>query len=278
MNYVKENGKNAFKFYSEQIESDSGDRLEMATYLRKALKNKEFTLYYQPIVELETEKIVGVEALIRWFQSEKGMIPPDSFIPLAEELGMIKEIGYWVLAQACKDGKVFNEIKSEFFVAVNIAANQFEEDEMIGTVTDMCEKYKFDLNNLELEITERMLVKDNKHAEHILKELKKLGVRVAIDDFGTGYSSLSYLKDFEVDKLKVDKSFVDLIETSDNSDIVAVIIQLAKGLELSSVAEGIETKKQADFLKNLNCEYGQGYYYSRPIPFDKMIELLKEHD
>jgi diguanylate cyclase (GGDEF)-like protein/PAS domain S-box-containing protein len=278
MNYVKENGKNGYKFYSDEIESNSSDRLELATYLRMALDKNEFVLYYQPIVDLNTEKIVSAEALIRWEHPKEGLVSPNKFIPLAEEMGIIKDIGTWVLLQACRDGKILNTIRPNLSVAVNVAANQFEEDILLKNVKDACSKYEFDLNNLELEITERMLVKDHVHAENILRELKELGVRVAIDDFGTGYSSLNYLKSFAVDKLKVDKSFVDPIEVGNEDLIAPVIIQLAKGLKLSAVAEGIETKKQAEYLRRQNCEYGQGYYYSKPIPFDEFMKLLKENE
>ena len=276
MNYVKNHGKNNFQFYSDKMDGSNKNRLEVASYLRKALEENQFELYYQPIVAIQSLKIQGVEALIRWNHPTRGMIAPDEFIPIAEEMGLIDAIGEWVLAQAIKDIESLRPYKSDLFVAVNIASSQFNNDDFVKGLMAMAKAVDFNLENLELEITERMLMEDIQRANELLHELNLLGVSIAIDDFGTGYSSLSYLKNFKVNKLKIDKIFMDEIKEGNEGRLAKVIVELGHGLGLKVVAEGVETEIQLETLQKLECEYGQGYLMSRPITKSNLIVYLED--
>lgn len=234
--------------------------------MRKAIKNNELRLVYQPRMELKGNQISSYEALIRWDHPTKGLIRPNEFIPLAEETGLIVPMGEWVLNEACKQNKKWQ--KSGFkpmAVAVNFSARQFLQHDLLETVFNVLRETKLDPSFLEIEITENSIMQDTESNIEMLKNLKQKGIKISLDDFGTGYSSLSYLKRFPIDILKIDRSFVKEIETNkEDAAIVKSIIDLAHSLSFNVIAEGVENKKQLDLLKGFNCDQVQGYYISKP--------------
>ncbi|TDO93932.1 diguanylate cyclase (GGDEF)-like protein [Halanaerobium saccharolyticum] len=253
--------KNNIKFFDQEMMGQLSGRLNLESQLRKALVKEEFELHYQPQLETKTNKVIGVEALIRWQHPEKGRISPAEFIPLAEESGMILRLGDWVLNEALRQLKIWHKKGYDNLItAVNIAPQQFQEDDFVSKIDKLLKKHQLDSEYLELEITERTVIKDIEYTIEILNSLKKLGVRISIDDFGTGYSSLEYLNRFALDKLKIDKSFV---HNRSNLNIVKTIIMMGRNLDLEVVAEGVETKAELEFLIKNSCNYYQGYYFSR---------------
>ncbi|MEC9490180.1 MAG: EAL domain-containing protein [Halanaerobiales bacterium] len=253
--------KNNIKFFDQEMMGQLSGRLNLESQLRKALVKEEFELHYQPQLETKTNKVIGVEALIRWQHPEKGIISPAKFIPLAEESGMILSLGDWVLNEALRQLKIWhNKGYHNLITAVNIAPQQFQEDDFVSKIDKLLNKHQLEPEYLELEITERTVIKDIEYTIEILNSLKKLGVRISIDDFGTGYSSLEYLNRFALDKLKIDKSFV---HNRSNLNIVKTIIMMGRNLDLEVVAEGVETKAELEFLIKNSCNYYQGYYFSR---------------
>jgi diguanylate cyclase (GGDEF)-like protein/PAS domain S-box-containing protein len=275
---AKERGKNGYQIYNSDMKSVSINKLTLENELRKALMQKEFILYYQPQMEIETGNIVGVEALIRWKHPEKGMVPPKDFIPFAEESGLIGPIGEWVLYEACKQNKLWQEQGfPRIPVSVNLSSRQFLQHNLIGKIAKVLQQTGLEARFLELEITESMTM-DVELATNCLLELKKLGVQVSIDDFGTGYSSLYYLKKFPIDKLKIDRSFVrDIMEDPNDAAIVATIISMTRHLNLRVIAEGVETKEQLHFLHENRCNVVQGYWFSPPISVQQMDQLLAKY-
>lgn len=257
---VKKNNKNNFNIYNEEMRSRI--TLEM---MQEALDNKEFMLYYQKQVDITTENVDGAEALIRWNSPEKGMISPVEFIPFAEETSFIVPLGKWILEEACRQCKIWNDtINNNFRVSVNVSSIQFMEKGFLDIVINTLESTKINPKNLELEITESVALYKEEEVISKLDELNKLGVRVSIDDFGTGYSSLKYLQKFKIDGLKIDKAFIDNI--NENSSIAKSIISMAENLGVYVIAEGVETIEQVNCLKELQCRYIQGYYYGKPVP------------
>jgi len=273
---AKERGRNTYRYYSEDMNTLALRRLETENELREALVNDEFELFYQPKVRLVDQKIIGVEALIRWHHPTRGMIGPDEFIGIAEETGVIVEIGNWVVRTACEAAQRFGKRNGEpIQVAVNISPRQFRDPNLTTTIRRCVRESGIEASQIELEITETMLIDDAEAASVTIERLHDLGLRIAIDDFGTGYSSLNYLKRFPIDTIKVDRSFVmDIPDSADDMEITAAIIAMAHGLKLEVVAEGIETAEQLGFLTDHGCEYGQGYYFSRPVPFGDAEKLL----
>ena len=272
MYLAKVNGNNAYEFYPSGTSQHLSKRMNMESDLRHAIKEKQFVLYYQPKVNLMSQQITGVEALIRWNHPKKGMIPPSEFIPLAEETGLIIPMTEWVLEQACLQNQKWNTKGfSNLKMGVNISSTLFKRD-LVGMVIDILEKTELHPSHLELEITESSM-QIPELTIPILKEMKKLGVSLSIDDFGTGYSSLAHLKDFPINSLKIDRSFVEEISVSGGA-IIEMIINMATYLHVSVIAEGIETGEQLQFLKNLSCDEGQGYLFSRPIPAKEFEKLL----
>ena len=263
---AKESGKNSYRFYTEQMNSDAVARADLQAQLRHALAQQEFELYYQPQVSLANAALTGVEALIRWNHPELGLIAPTTFIPLAEECDLIIPMGEWVLAQACRQGCAWLQAGvADLTIGVNISALQFNRNDFFETVEQVLADSGFPPHLLELELTESVLLKDMDTAFVTIRRLKNLGVRLSIDDFGTGYSSLSYLKKINVDKLKIDMSFVrDICDDEDDMAIVRAIIQLGRALELRVIAEGVETQEQARLLMQDGCDEAQGYLYGRP--------------
>jgi len=266
-------------FYSQEMNLRSLERLKLEGALRKAVERQEFRLYYQPQVELATGRIVGAEALIRWHHPEQGMIPPTAFIPLAEETGLIVSIGAWVLDAACRQGRLWREAGYEdLTIAVNLSPRQFRPG-LSQLVNKTLERHDFPGENLELEITEGMLMHNSEAVMQMLEEFHQAGVRLALDDFGTGYSSLAYLKKFPIDNLKIDRSFVSGIpHDGDDSAIAKAIISMAKNLRLLVIAEGVETEEQLDFLRAAGCDEIQGYLFSPPVPVEDFQLLLERNN
>lgn len=275
---AKERGRNGFQFYTAGMNTRTIERLELEAGLRRALKNDEFVLYYQPKIAIDNRQIIGAEALIRWQHKKLGLIPPMEFIPIAEETGLIVPIGEWVIQTACKQVASWQEAGfSGLRMAVNISARQFRDSDIVKVVLDAVIQTNINPRDLEVEITESMLMEDTSVNIAALKELKDNGVHISIDDFGTGYSSLSYLKRFNIDALKIDKSFVrDITTDSDDAAIASAIIALGQSLRLIVVAEGVETEDQLVFLKTQGCHEAQGYLFSRPLTAANFIQLLQE--
>lgn len=272
MYLAKKMGNNSVQFYTGSLFEDMKRTMQLESALRHAIEEEQFILYYQPQVELKTKEIIGVEALIRWEHPTLGIIPPSEFIPLAEETGLITPISEWVLETACKQNKEWQQSgKAPIRMGVNISSVLFKED-LVEMVTRILKKTKLEPCYLELEITES-LMQTPELAISILNQLKSLGVLLSIDDFGTGYSSLAYLRDFPIDSLKIDRTFINEIQ-KDNGAIVKMIISMASLLNVSVIAEGIETEEQFSFLSKLRCDEGQGYLFSRPIPNHEVIKLL----
>jgi diguanylate cyclase (GGDEF)-like protein/PAS domain S-box-containing protein len=263
---AKRKGKNNYQIYQVSQEKVSNDQLVLEQYLRKALEYNELVLHYQPQLDLMTNEMSGVEALIRWKHPKLGFISPSHFIPLAEETGLIVPIGEWVLRTACENNKAWQDAGiPPMVVSVNLSIRQFFQPDLISVISKILEETGLEPGYLELEITESMTMNIDL-AISILQKLKQLGVKIAIDDFGTGYSSLNYLKKLPIDRLKIDQSFVrDIEKDSNDSDIVATIITMGHNLKMKVIAEGVEVEEQLQFLKEQNCDEVQGYLFSKPI-------------
>ncbi|WP_226529236.1 GGDEF and EAL domain-containing protein [Metabacillus niabensis] len=275
MYLAKERGKNNYQYYNEGLNTQSTRKMVLEVGLRKALDTNQFNMVYQPQFELETGTIIGMEALIRWEHPTLGPISPVEFIPIAEETGVIVQIGKWILQQVCNDHNQWKQHgHGSIKMAVNISVRQMQEQEFVSSVKQVLEEYNIDPNMFELEITESIMQNIN-HSIVILKELKELGVKIAIDDFGKGYSSLSYLKHLPIDKIKVDKSFVDdILDPTHNGSIAKAIIDMGHIMKFTVIAEGIEEEKQVDFLLKNNCKLGQGFFFSKPLPEHDIRKLL----
>lgn len=272
---AKESGKNKFQAYTEDLSKKALARMEIEHDLRRAIDYKEFIIHYQPKVSSKTEKIIGMEALLRWQHPRLGLVPPNEFIPLAEETGMILQLGEWVLHEACKHNKSLqNAGYAPITVSVNLSMKQFEQYDFIETVSRILRDTGLDPQYLELEITESIAMLDVDNTVKIITELQELGVHFSIDDFGTGYSSLSKLGLLTVNKLKIDKSFIsNIADASQDSVIASTILTLGKNMNMQIVAEGVETKDQASFLKDNACDEMQGYYFGKPMHFEEFKEI-----
>ncbi|WP_100371798.1 sensor domain-containing protein [Bacillus sp. FJAT-45037] len=278
MYHAKQQGRNNFQLYSNQIQCITNGSLKIETLLHKAVERQEFTLKYQPQFHSKNNTLYGVEALIRWNNKELGTIPPEDFITIAEETGLIVPIGEWVLRSACKQNKEWQRLGlPPLVVSVNLSMLQFYQTDFIKNVASILKETELDPQYLELEITESISM----HAEtaaSILSELKKIGVKIAIDDFGTGYSSLNSLRRFPIDHIKIDQSFVKDLNIDDGDrDIITTIITLGHNLNLKVIAVGIETKEQINFLKKYQCDLLQGYYFSKPIDPEKIPEIINSY-
>ncbi len=278
MYHAKEQGKNTFKFYREDMNVSNFERLTLENDLRKALEKGELFVYYQPLIDQDTGQIISMEALARWQHPDIGMISPAKFIPIAEETGLIVPIGEWVLMKACDQTRAWHDAGFHALrVMVNLSARQFKQQNLVNTITQVLQKTGLDPHYLELELTEGIVMQNDITILSALRELKALGILLSIDDFGTQYSSLSYLKRFPIDTLKIDRSFVhDITTNPDDAAIVTAIIAIAESLKLKVVAEGVENKEQAAFLRKLRCNNIQGYVYSHPLPARAIEHLLQK--
>lgn len=273
---AKHKGKSAFQRFSPEMKELSQERLQMESLLRRALEMNEFDLFYQPILKTANQQVIGAEALLRWENPTLGQVPPDRFIPLAEETGLIIPIGRWVLHKACQAVNRWQlQTREPLSVSVNVSSRQFRDPSFVAMVASALEENELAGHHLELEITERVILDNTLETDDILHQLDEMGVRLSVDDFGTGYSALGYLKNFPFDTLKVDKSFIrDVISRRGDASLVKAIINMAHSLELQVIAEGVENNEQLDFLRRLNCDYAQGYYYSHPVPEEKFLAWL----
>jgi len=278
MYYAKADGKNTFKFFNQEMNMAVKNRMSMENAMRQALTNNEFRLVYQPQINIDTGEMHGVEALIRWNSPTLGHLSPLEFIPIAEETGLIVSIGYWVIKEACQQAKKWIENGLELNrMAVNVSARQFSQIHFDKMVADILDEVGLPAKYLELELTESALMKQDGEAINILNRLKKIGVNLSIDDFGTGYSSLAYLKQFPINHLKIDKAFIDEVNTDqNNAAIVKAVIAIAASMELRVTAEGVEESEQLEFLKMNLCDEVQGYYYSKPLHSDDIEEFAKQ--
>ncbi len=277
MYHAKAQGKNRFAYFSQELNQKAMERLEWETDLREGIQRDQFILYYQPQVDLAARSVVGCEALIRWNHPEKGLVSPTRFIELAEETGLIKPMGEWVMRKACEQASRWRaQGLPPLRVAVNMSGSQVTGVETIQDVYQVLTETHMDPAQLDIEITESTLMKDGDASIEVLHDLKRLGVGLSIDDFGTGYSSLSQLKRFPVDKLKVDQSFVkNLGSDADDEAIVGAIIAIGHHMKLKVVAEGVETRHQLSLVHALGCDEVQGYYFSRPVPPDEFAEFVR---
>jgi EAL domain-containing protein (putative c-di-GMP-specific phosphodiesterase class I) len=275
---AKSLGKNQYQIFAPEMYESACQQLQLETDLRKAIQKHEFILHYQPIINLSTGKIVGVEALIRWPHSTLGWISPAKFIPIAEETGLILKIGEWTLQQACHQLRQWQKAKivdSSFYISVNVSAYQFAQSQFVQQIDNILAETQLLPQCLKLEITETAIMDHVSFAAEIINNIRQRHIQLSIDDFGTGYSSLSYLHSFPVDNLKIDRSFVQRLEnTASSLGMVQAMIQIAKNMGMNIIAEGIETNEQWEQLKLLNCQFGQGFLFSKPLSPEEIADFL----
>uniref|UniRef100_C6E198 Response regulator receiver modulated diguanylate cyclase/phosphodiesterase with PAS/PAC sensor(S) n=1 Tax=Geobacter sp. (strain M21) TaxID=443144 RepID=C6E198_GEOSM len=276
MYQAKEQGRNGYQIYDESMNAKALERIILESQLHKALKEEEFTVYYQPQVSSQTGLVVGIEALVRWNSKELGLVEPGRFLPLAEEIGLVIQIDQWVMREACRQHKLWLDAGlPPVTLAINISGQQFMKNELLETVTSVLKESGLDPGLLELELTEGVLMAHTERTVKTLQALKGMGVRLAIDDFGTGFSSLSYLKRFPLDVLKIDRTFINDITTDpDDAAITLATIEMAHTLKLKVIAEGVETKPQLEFLTKNGCDMYQGYLFSKPVPSTELPRLF----
>ncbi len=274
---AKDDGRNTYAIYDSEIEQKAKDRVELISRLHTANDRDEFEVFFQPRHELDNQKIIGAEALLRWRPNEATLIKPEKFIELLEETALIIPVTWKMFEKSCLQFKQLLEINHELSLSFNISAKQLEHPDFIKKLRVLLSKTNFPATQLELELTEQTLIQNVDNSRYILKNLKKMGISVAIDDFGTGYSSLSYLKNFPVDVLKIDQSFIRDIEIdSDDLELVKTMIAMGKNLNITTVAEGVENIQQLNLLKEEKCQQAQGYYFNKPMPFEQFKKLLSD--
>ena len=278
MYHAKAAGKAQYRIFEATMYRAALQLLQIETDLRRAIRQQEFSLNYQPIVALDSGKIAGLEALIRWNHPDRGFIPPSSFIPVAEETGLIADIGTWVLREACHQIRNWQKqgvIDPDFSVSVNLSARQFAQNNLMEQITHILAEADLSPSCLKLEVTESAIMDNPKSAADILSKLRQQRIQLSMDDFGTGYSSLSYLQSFPMDYLKIDRSFVMSLDgTEAQLGLIPIIVKIAQTMNMQVVAEGIETLEQFAQLRSLNCDFGQGYFFSKPLTAEKVVELI----
>lgn len=276
MRAAKGNGKGGTAVYSPLFAERHAQRLQLEQDIKHAINEGQFQLYYQPKVSCAGGTVEGVEALIRWKHPSRGFVSPAEFIPVAEDSGLIEEVGTWVIDEACRQGSEFHQAGLDVSIAVNISARQFSKDNFVTKVLGLLEKHKFPYQKLELEVTESVVMKDIALVVDRLEHLRGKGIKIAIDDFGTGYSSLQYLADLPLDVLKIDKAFIDKLDgTAESTSLIRAIVQLAKSFGLTTVAEGVETVQQFYRVRQIGCHYVQGYFFSKAVPANALIETIQ---
>ena len=269
-------GRNTYRVYEPVMADELTRQLLLEIDLREALERGELTLHFQPILEVATGRLVRAEALLRWFHPRRGMVPPGEFIPLAEEAGLIREIGAWVLEQACRTLESWREVGLEISLAVNLTSAQVFRGLSLDAMKALFERYHLPPQSLVFEIAEGVLLADSPQARQWLEGVRQLGIRLDLDDFGTGYSSLSCLKRFPIDRVKIDLSFVrDMVVDLDDRALVEAILALSRSLRLEVVAEGVETQEQFDLLRHLGCGYVQGFYFSPPVSAEAFVDVAR---
>jgi predicted signal transduction protein with EAL and GGDEF domain len=276
MYHAKDAGRNAYRFFTQQMNIDALERLLIQNRLRRAVEENEFILHYQPQIDLASGRVVGTEALVRWNNPELGLVGPTRFIPIAEESGQIVALGEWVLYEACRQAQAWRIAGlPALTMAVNVSALQIQRGNFVETVIAALSASGLDAAGLELELTESILIQNVEKTLETVRKLQSLGIKISIDDFGTGYSSLSYLKRFAIDRIKIDRSFVrDISSDPEDAAIVRAIIQMARSLHLTTLAEGAETQAQVDYLRSEGCDEVQGFFYSRPLTADHFVDFL----
>ncbi|MGQ3892198.1 EAL domain-containing protein [Legionella sp. CNM-4043-24] len=276
---AKKQGRNSFMYYARELGAYTYDRMLMENELYVALDKKEFELYFQPLVELKTNRIFGCEALLRWHNSRLGLLSPDKFLPIAADLGLMSDIGAWVINEACSQLHYWRQEGLPLLkMSVNVMAHQFHNNRLPDDINKALRRYDLPPECLEIELTEQVLIDGSKEVFNILNQLKQEKITISLDDFGTGYSSLSYIKKFPLDKLKIDQSFAhDLLQNEDNKNLLKAIIHLAESMKLSVLSEGIENQEQLNFLIANRCIYGQGFYFARPMPSSKCLHFIKKY-
>ncbi len=276
MYQAKHHGKNTFRFFTEDINAKAHRQRELQDNLRRAMPNDEFTVFYQPIVDGRSGRVSSAEALLRWYSARLGQVFPDEFIPAAESAGLIPEMGCWVLKKALETGVDWNrQFDIGLRIAVNASTIQFRNSLLFDTIRQQLARHNWDPDLLEVEITEGLLLDDSPEVNKYISEISNCGVRLSVDDFGTGFSALSYLKNYPVNTVKIDRSFImDLPGDKENEVLVQAIIAMAHGLRLEVIAEGVETAEQWEFLRNLDCDFAQGYYFGKPMPREEFEEFL----
>jgi EAL domain-containing protein (putative c-di-GMP-specific phosphodiesterase class I) len=277
MYHAKDNGRDNRQFFKHDMNMRALERQSLENGLRHALQRKEFSLHYQPKLNLQSGAIVGVEALIRWIHPELGLVSPADFIPIAEESGLIVPIGRWVLAEACHQARAWQHLGlAPIRIGINISAVELRAGDLVEFMRHLIATTGLSPLVLELELTETFLMQDSSSTSTVLHALRDIGLHLALDDFGTGYSSLNHLKRFPIDTLKIDRSFVHGITTnSDDASIVAAVISMGNHLHMRVIAEGVENLEQLAFLQHHECPYGQGYYFSRPVAAPECTQLLR---
>ena len=277
MYHAKDAGRNNYQFFKPDMNSRAVERQSLENDLRHALERQEFVLHYQPKINLETDSIIGLEALIRWRHPQRGLVPPKQFIPVAEECGFIVPMGRWVLREASRQARAWQDAGlPPLRIAINTSAVELRAKDFVAGVRAILTETGLEARYLELELTETFLMQDSKCTADVLNDLKDIGVHLALDDFGTGYSSLSYVKRFPIDTLKIDQSFVrDLATDADDASIVSAVISMGKSLHMRVVAEGVETRAQLEFLREHSCPFAQGYYFSQPVVAGEFAQLLE---
>ncbi len=276
MYYAKEYGRNNYQFYNPAINIRSLERIRLESRLRRTVERSELVMHYQPLVEINSRRMVCAEALARWQHPEMGLLEPERFIPLAEETGFISAIDEWALRSVC--GQIKEWTDSGFHppcVTVNLSARQFQSPELVDKIARILRETGISPDLLEIEVTESTAMRNVERTVLRLQQLTKMGVNISIDDFGTGYSSLSYLKRFPIQKLKIDQSFIrDITTDPDDRAIISAVTSMARKMSIKTVAEGVETEEQLSFLRESDCDEAQGFLFSRPLPPEKFKELL----